>query len=151
MCDLDLESCSVFDETVIKAARKDHTCDCCGGSIKKGESYLKHFSVFDGSVTWEKQCNACTAMVSEFTKAHKQHSNPSYMPQLLRDCIELERGEDDAVAEKWKSELRAMAARRGQSNDEDKDNEDDGKEDGREEAGKEVQAGDDQDRETGRN
>lgn len=111
MCDIDLESCAVFDETTVKKARKEHQCDCCGGPIPKGASYLKHFSVFDGSVTTEKQCPACTEMVAEFRKHHGQYSNPSYMPELLQQCIDSERGEDEAMVRKWEGELNAMRQR----------------------------------------
>lgn len=156
MCDLDLEHTTVWDETIIKRARKDHECDCCGATIPKGDSYLKHFSVFDGDVTCEKQCNACTAMVEEFTKVHGQHSNPSYMPELLHECMQLERGDDDKMADKWRDELRAMRLRSKKPPvhtedlddvDEDEDDEDD--EDG--EAGEEAKAGDDQGGQAGGN
>lgn len=111
MCDIDLETCSVFSETQIKA-RKPHVCDCCGGPIKPGEHYQKHFSVFDGYPTSEKSCLACVEMTSEFTKVHGQYSNPSYMPELLQECIDNERGEDEAMVQKWTSELKAMEKRR---------------------------------------
>lgn len=147
MCDVDLESCTTFNESVVKSARKDHECDCCGGPIPKGTSYLKHFSVFDGNVTWEKQCPACTTMVAEFTKDHGQHSNPSYMRQLLQDCVSYETGEDDKMAEKWRGELRAMDLRSGQPEEDKDDGQDDDEEDGSEEgseAGEEAKAGNDQ-------
>jgi len=144
MCDLDLESCTVFDETLVKKAKKDHECDCCGGPIPKGTSYLKHFSVFDGSVTSEKQCPACTKMVEEFTKVHKQHTNPSYMPELLRECMVYEHGEGNLeMANKWKAELQAIKKRKGTDDGQDED-------EGSEEEDEEDEAGDDQDREAGR-
>jgi hypothetical protein len=115
VCNVELESCSTFKETVIKAARKNHTCDCCSGPINKGEKYLKHFSVFDGHVSLEKQCSPCTNMVQEFYRVHGQYSNPSYMPQLLRECI----AEDDALADKWRGELRLLYQRAGQVYEED--------------------------------
>lgn len=147
MCDLDLESCTVFDETLIKKAKKDHKCDCCDGPIPKGTSYLKHFSVYDGSVTCEKQCPACTTMVQEFTKVHKQHTNPSYMPELLRECMVYEHGEGNLeMANKWKAELQAMKVRSGKPLEETDDGEDE--DEGDEEEG---EAGDDQGGQGGRN
>ena len=150
MCSIDLESCSKFTEKIVNKARKDHECDCCGGPIPKGTSYLKHFSVFDGSVTNEKQCPACTEMVKKFQADHGQYSNPSYMPQLLQECVDYERGEDDKMYAKWRAELAALYQRGGETLEEDEDDGEEDDEDG-EEAGEEAQAGDDQDRQGGGN
>lgn len=110
MCDLDLDTCTVWRETTRKA-RKPHTCHCCGGPIQPGDKYLSHFSVYDGYVTDEKQCPACTIMVEEFAKVHGQHTSPSSMPELLVECAQ---NEDDAeMVAKWKKELAAIRARRG--------------------------------------
>jgi len=113
MCYIDLEPCEVFNETVVKAARKEHVCSCCGGRIKLGEGYVKHFSIFDDDVTKEKSCLGCVATATEFQKVHGTRSNPSYMPDLLQQCIENEEDEGNtAMVEKWTTEIKAMKRRR---------------------------------------
>lgn len=112
MCDIDLEPCDLWSEKQVKA-RKPHTCSCCGGAIKPGELYTKHFSKFEGDTTSEKACSACQAMRDEFLEIHKTVGNPGYMEDALRDCIEMEEYEgNDAMAKKWRGELDAMSVRR---------------------------------------
>lgn len=86
MCSIDLEPCSVWDESEVKSARKVHTCDCCGGRIEPGSSYLRHFSVFDGDVTTEKCCASCRAARDEFRDHHGTVGTPGYTMQLLMEC-----------------------------------------------------------------
>lgn len=112
MCDIELEPCEIFQETQVKA-RKQHVCSCCGGLIKPGETYVKHFSLMDGDVTSEKSCAACVALAAEFKKVHGTYSNPSFMPELLQDCIESEEYEGNtAMVEKWTKEIEAMDQRK---------------------------------------
>lgn len=56
MCDLDLDDdyCSLWEENIVKAARKEHRCWSCAGTISKGASYRRHFSIFQGDVNHQK-------------------------------------------------------------------------------------------------
>ena len=113
MCEIDFgESAELWSERNVRA-RKPHKCSCCGGSIKAGEMYIRHFSVGDGSPTSEKCCLPCDAMRDEFDKIHTACGTPGYMPELLRYCIDTERDAgNDAMVEKWQSELAQMAERK---------------------------------------
>lgn len=107
MCNIDLEPCSAWSESII-TARKDHVCDCCGGAIAAGNKYMRHFSVFDGHVTHEKQCSSCTAIVRRFLADHGQKGSPGSMRQLLEECIDY----GDIDSRKWRRDLAAMNRRR---------------------------------------
>lgn len=110
MCGLDLEYCEVFDETKRKA-RKDHKCDCCGGSIVRGSTYLKHFSVFDGDITSEKICAACFEDREMFAKEHNHMKpTPGYTRELIREYL-YERGSFKRML-LWARMLRRMDKRR---------------------------------------
>lgn len=111
MCYIDLEPCDVWEENKVKAARKRHRCDACGGAVAVGESYYRHFSVYDDSATSEKICMPCYEAREVFADAHDgQSTNPSYFVELLNSCI----GEDEESDTKWLPMLHAMMFRRAE-------------------------------------
>jgi len=70
MCDLsDEERAEAFRETHVKA-RKPHKCECCGRQIRTGETYLRHWSVYEGNVSNAKLCSDCASDRAEFAAAH---------------------------------------------------------------------------------
>lgn len=95
MCYVDLDPAEVWVEKHRKARafknkrkHKPHKCSCCGRVIKPGETYLKHFSVFEGRATHEKACAECEADRAEFAKAHDgMMGSPAYLNDLLDECI----------------------------------------------------------------
>jgi len=108
MCYIDLEPCEVWIETESRA-RKPHKCGCCGGVIRPGEVYVRHFSKFEGTVSAEKMCKPCEADRDEFAKAHDgMYSSPSYMPHLIHECID----EEPESREKWEPMLDRFKSRR---------------------------------------
>jgi hypothetical protein len=108
VCYIELESCEVWDETK-RRARKAHRCSCCKGPIAPGDTYLVHFSVYDGAITSDKCCGRCEEARGEFGDAHESMiPTPSYFPYLLADCI----AEGDEESEtKWRPMLEAILAR----------------------------------------
>lgn len=106
MCDIDLEPCEAWSETS-RRARKLHECDCCGGDIHPGETYVAHFSKFEGEVFFEKQCAACEATVIVFAKEHGQRSRPGYNHELIVSCI----GDGDDDSARWQSHVDEMRLR----------------------------------------
>lgn len=113
MCDIDWdgERPSVWTERTV-TAKKEHQCDSCGGTIRPGKQYLRHFSVFDGYASDEKLCGACKGVSDDFKKDHGGRvGSPSYMPELLRECIEME-GPQSPASKKWKAALGEMSRRR---------------------------------------
>jgi hypothetical protein len=113
MCQVEFEdNCGVWSETTI-TARKAHVCDCCGGPIKPGQKYLKHFSVHDGYPTSEKCCAPCQRVRAEFLKVHQTVGTPGSMSPLLDECIDSERDEGNTkMVAKWRRALGAMAKRK---------------------------------------
>ena len=123
MCSIDLEQCSVFTDTARKA-RKEHKCDCCARKVLKGETYFKHFSVYDGNVTDEKCCMECNNDRTEFA-SHRGHmnTNPSSFQNMLYECAAEEKFFDDeepffgpmtehqAEDWRWKDMLQKLEAR----------------------------------------
>lgn len=98
MCVIDFdEFCTVWQENTRKA-RKAHKCSCCRRQIQPGETYLTHFSIFDGSCTNEKCCAECEADRVEFAAAHDgARMNPSSFPEMVGDCI----SEGDEEDSQW--------------------------------------------------
>ena len=93
-------------------ARKHHTCSCCGGTIRPGEEYTRHFSVFDGQATSEKQCAACTTIVDEFATEHGGAFVPSQMLEAVHECYVQERDHDRKNAARWLRAYRQMLRRK---------------------------------------
>lgn len=113
MCDIDWSvDASVWNVRNV-TARKPHACSCCGGTIASGELYIRHFSVHDGSPCSEKMCRPCAQISDLFAIEHKSTGVPSYMPQLLRECIDAE-GADSEPGKRWTSALGEMRARRAE-------------------------------------
>lgn len=113
MCDLDhdnFDNASVFKQSFV-TARKPHVCECCGGQISPGSKYVKHFSVYDGSVSSEKACTACETMAEEFQRSHGMRMTPGGMPEALQLCID-EEGANSESGRRWLAELTAMQLRR---------------------------------------
>lgn len=109
MCSIELEPCEVWQERKV-TARKDHRCSCCGGRIRAGEVYVRHFSVFEGDVSAEKSCAACEEMRRDFREEHHGTcGTPGYMQTLLEECIDYE---DEGTGAKWRAAIDAMRARR---------------------------------------
>lgn len=108
MCDIDLEPCTAFSERNRKA-RKAHTCSCCKGIILPGQTYLVHFSIYDGNIASDKMCGLCEVARKEFSDAHYSGlPQPAYFPELLSRCISDGDEESDA---KWRPMLDAIEAR----------------------------------------
>jgi len=110
------EPMTLHNERRIGRARKPHRCSQCDGTITVGESYWRHFWVFDGDAESNAQCLACRAISDAFEAEHHVVAVPCGMTDIIRDCIDESRREhdDDAVA-RWTRALDEMAARRADS------------------------------------
>lgn len=62
----DAEPCEFFTSDTVKASRKAHACDECGGVIAKGESYHRKAYRFEGKFQTERVCVACREVAGEF-------------------------------------------------------------------------------------
>ena len=107
MCVIECEDyCDVFTETTVKA-RKRHKCDCCKGPIEPGQTYLKHFSVFDGQVTSEKMCCQCEVDRKSFCDAHGNILwPPGSVVEMVRECV----GQDEESEAEWGPLLARLSA-----------------------------------------
>jgi hypothetical protein len=96
MCEVNIdETCTVWNETIIKRARKAHVCDCCGGGIQPGDSYKLIAMVFEGTADSEKECQFCGLMMVLFKRLHRQYMSPSGMSELLAECMADEQTYDE--------------------------------------------------------
>jgi hypothetical protein len=86
MCDIHLDASELWDERDVKA-RKSHRCNMCRGLINAGDTYVRHFSIYDHDVTSNKMCKPCEAICKDFAKSHEMYSTPEYMPRLLNECV----------------------------------------------------------------
>lgn len=113
MCDIgdDAEPFETVCETERKA-RKPHRCDCCSGIISAGETYLNHFSKFEGEINSEKMCAACLRDRKDFVDEHGFFTTPSDTPDNYRDCVDAR--DDFASMLKWSRALRRISNRRQQ-------------------------------------
>lgn len=64
-CSLDLEPIYPYTH-LTPTARKEHTCDECGGTIKKGEKYHIHKGLCDGSWMQVKNCEQCETIRDDY-------------------------------------------------------------------------------------
>ncbi len=116
MCTIEVHGyCKVWEETRRKA-RKSHVCDSCYGPINKGDIYLRHFNVFEGTATSEKCCIACADDREIFYKAHGGVMfQPSMFQHSIYECIgeDAEYGEDDElIPSEWQPMLDRLIARK---------------------------------------
>jgi hypothetical protein len=103
MCDLDFdEYATVWDEHLVSKARKEHDCDSCGGAIGIGDSYVAHFSVFDGNPNHEKQCLRCRTISNAFHREHGTSVNPGSLLDYLVHCLDEEIWADDGDEDETK-------------------------------------------------
>lgn len=111
MCVIEVDGyCTVWREQA-RNARKRHKCNCCGGTIEPGMTYIDHFSIYDGNSTAAKCCLACEDDRKEFAAAHGGYrSDPWYFPQTVADCI----GEGDPDDARWKTMLDRIRRRKGE-------------------------------------
>jgi hypothetical protein len=61
-CECDGDAPSVFSSRMIKAARKQHTCEECRARIKPGEPYEYTFGVWDGTANNFHICPLCVEL-----------------------------------------------------------------------------------------
>ena len=112
MCEIEFDGYfSVYREQTRKA-RKDHKCDCCHRVIKAGESYLSHFSVFEGKPCSEKMCADCENDRGDFFHEHGGGvTAPSSFLHYLYECVS-EEPEPQWVAMKERIKSRAQVEAR---------------------------------------
>jgi hypothetical protein len=92
-------------------ARKARRCDCCRSTIRPGQPYEAHFSVYEGEAYRESICFPCWLAREEFSEAHDDIGcMPSGVRDLLHDCID-ENGEDDPASARWSVLLADIEAR----------------------------------------
>lgn len=96
MCDLEFDgSCSVWEEKLIRRARKGHRCSTCSARIAVGQSYMANFFVCDGDAANEKQCLPCRTIGDAFTREHGSSVTPGSLLDFLEQCLDEERFADD--------------------------------------------------------
>ncbi len=87
MCSFgDGEYCSVWNE-IDRRAHKTHRCSICGTVIRKGDLYVKHFSVYDEHTTTGKICMLCEHAREEFSDVHGASPQPDGFEEALWECI----------------------------------------------------------------
>lgn len=64
-CYVDLEPICPYTHLTPRA-RKEHTCDECGGMIKKGEQYHIHKGRCDGDWMQVKNCEQCETIRDDY-------------------------------------------------------------------------------------
>jgi hypothetical protein len=91
VCEVSFDGhCSVWEEWLVKRARKVHACDSCGGTIAVGSSYVGHFSIYEGEVSPEKQCLPCNTIANAFDREHRARVTPASLFPFLVECLDEE-------------------------------------------------------------
>ena len=57
---------SFYTERFIQTAKKDHVCDCCGGTIPAGTSYYRESGKYDGEMFDRCLHDVCHFMEAEY-------------------------------------------------------------------------------------
>jgi hypothetical protein len=114
MCYIDLDPCEVWSERTRKA-RKEHRCSSCCRTIAVGETYIVHFSIFEGDRLSNKCCMECDRDRDTFATAHEGNlPTPDFFPQMLADCISEGDDDEDDPATNWQPMLDRIEASRKQ-------------------------------------
>ena len=93
MCDLSYEeSTSASSWRRIARSRVVHRCRSCGVDISVGSSYWRNFSVTDGRVADEAQCDGCHAIGERFGDEHRWTPAPSCLAEAVRGCVDYDGG-----------------------------------------------------------
>lgn len=109
MCEISFdEACDVWREKKVRA-RKSHTCSSCDAEIKRGDSYVTHFSVYDGYTNSEKCCMLCEESRTVFEEEHDVCIAPSYLTEMLSHCVE---DTDTKDPQRWQAMLDAIEQRK---------------------------------------
>lgn len=62
--DCDCDYSAVWDERKLRA-RKEHRCSECHGTIKRGETYTRIASLYDGRWTTIRRCEDCSVILCD--------------------------------------------------------------------------------------
>lgn len=89
MCDVNLDdgTAAVFESSFPKAA-KGHKCCVCNTTIPKGQTYLRHKSLFEGRWQQDKACQDCAAVWTYFFQAHGGGYSPYHLWDMVEGCID---------------------------------------------------------------
>lgn len=105
MCSFgDLDPATIWEEEPAIMSRATykgrlHECDGCGLVIKRGDPYLRHSNLYEGSWTREKMCFWCWWTRKVFADAHEgMLFQPSALWETLQECI----GENDDDEDPWR-------------------------------------------------
>ena len=107
MCSIDLEPCTVWSETLQRAAR-EHRCGTCERTIPVGHRYARVFMVFEGEAGTERSCLPCWRDGGVFADAHEEmRCTPESLVDMIRECID----ENDEGVAQWKRMLKRIERR----------------------------------------
>lgn len=87
------EIATVYNETEVKRARKEHKCCECDGSIKAGTPYVSIFGVWSGEARTYKQCPECNALMHDIAGETCDTENMSGLTMLYEDVFESDNAE----------------------------------------------------------
>ena len=110
MCEIDMDSwCELWSERAVRA-RKAHICSECRRAIDPGETYVVHFSKFEGDVSYGKICGTCESDRDQFRTAH---NGAMYAPPAFDECLEQCIAEGDEESDRvWAPMLARLRDRR---------------------------------------
>ncbi len=67
-------------------ARKDHKCDACRETIRRGDIYFYLFAVWDGSPDTTKRCARCEQIYQALCVLHREEKDGETAPAWALDC-----------------------------------------------------------------
>src|SRR5882757_2128851 len=113
MCDIEFdETCPVFEEEASIMSTdtykgRPHLCSSCGVPIRRGDVYMRHSDLFEGSWSRERMCFLCWWSREKFCDEHRVTFAPSMLEQLLRECII----DNSDRKDPWRGDLAALLKR----------------------------------------
>lgn len=111
MCQIGDGERAEFWSDTHRRARKQHTCDGCGGIIMPGTVYLINFTIYEGYPDSAKCCAACENVRDTFGKEHGNlYPHPGSLIETLEECID--EGDAESLT-KWQPLLDELHSRRG--------------------------------------
>jgi len=84
----DGEPLDVDNERMVRA-RKNHRCDACKETIRRGDLYKRHFIAWEGTCETVLRCARCDTIYQELCKLHRAKNKDAWestWPAWRLDC-----------------------------------------------------------------
>lgn len=76
-----------YKERLIRASKKEHSCELCGGKIAKGEMYRKRVGVWEGEFYDIKLHTICDRAVDIYCAEQDTRYDEGWTPEYVMEFV----------------------------------------------------------------